>query len=347
MPEVQDARPRCRRRPCAGSLAGEHVLDESRVAGSVCSTPRAPASRRRVWKPDSIHASARTRCVIDAEPRRPVRRASRARRPRAASLERPRVATRTGGDAQLLADHDRLRRIDACSRERARRPSCRSARAIAVSESPDAHDVAPTTATTADALRAHGHAVALDDRRERARADDRVRRSGAAGAGSASTRRPSPCPGSRRARRCRRRAACSRNCSTETSQPKSPRRSVREPKSGRPSGPSASACAMSATPTGRACWRWKAWTAAAVCGPAIPSICAEVEPVRAQRDLQAGDLRVDACGATAAGEAASAGAEMTASSGARAGTFGPRRPLRGACLLGYGFAGCTAPNGTQ
>ena len=98
-------------------------------------------------------------------------------------------------------------------------------------------------------LRAHGHAVAPDDRRERARADDGVRAQVQRALVALQRGGGLLARGSRRARRCRRRACVSRNCSTETSQPKSPRRSVREPKSGRPSGPSAMRVRTSATPT--------------------------------------------------------------------------------------------------
>ena len=60
---------------------------------------------------------------------------------------------------------------------------------------------------------------------------------------------------------------------TATSQPKSPRASVREPKSGVPSGPSSRRVLMSAIPvTGSPCARWNARTAATVFGPMIASI---------------------------------------------------------------------------
>ena len=65
----------------------------------------------------------------------------------------------------------------------------------------------------------------------------------------------------------------SRNWSTATSQPNVPRWSVRAPKSGRPSGPSALRVRAFASPvTGSPSRRWKARTAATVPGPEIASI---------------------------------------------------------------------------
>ena len=55
-------------------------------------------------------------------------------------------------------------------------------------------------------------------------------------------------------------------------------------------GRAASACRRR-RPAGRFL-RWNAWTAAAVCGPGEPVDRAEVEAVRAQGDLEPGDLRV-------------------------------------------------------
>ena len=62
------------------------------------------------------------------------------------------------------------------------------------------------------------------------------------------------------------------NCSTETSQPKTPRRSVRRPKTGVPSGPSARRVAGPARPSATSpARRWKAFVARTVFGPAIAS----------------------------------------------------------------------------
>ena len=83
------------------------------------------------------------------------------------------------------------------------------------------------------------------------------------------------------------------NCSTETSQPKSPRRSVRRPKTGAPSGPSARRVAGPARPSATSpARRWNAFVARNRLRPGDRVDRAVVEPVCAQGDLETRDLRV-------------------------------------------------------
>ena len=119
----------------------------------------------RVWKP-GLHPRERTHEVrVDAEPRRP-------------RIElRPHV--RTGRDetarrnrhAQALAEHDRLRRIDPVrARERSdRRAVALRDRRERVADLHDVHD-----GRDDHAMNAHRHTVAPHDRRQRPRTDDRV-----------------------------------------------------------------------------------------------------------------------------------------------------------------------------
>ncbi len=138
-----------------------------RVDGSVCSTPRAPTLETIcVWKPDSIHASARTRCLstpsrsdplVELLAHRDVRRDEARRRHR---------------QPQLLADQDRLRRVDLVRpRER------RDGRAVRlrdrgqrVTHPHDAHD----RRDDHDLVHRHRHPVAPHDRGQRTRPHHRV-----------------------------------------------------------------------------------------------------------------------------------------------------------------------------
>ncbi len=244
------------------------VSTYARVVGSVCRTPRAPADDTiLVWNPDSIHASARTRC--GSTPRRADHASSFA----STSVLARRERSCGRRELQLLPDHDRLRGIDAVQGRdrRDRRPRPLRDRGQRVAGPHDVRDVGPGDD---DRMRTHRDAVAPDERR---------RASAARGPSRREMHRPLVPP--QRGRGLGAEVAVERagvhavarqqeleNGDVEAEVAAAQRRASR--RAGGRAGRARARVLVSATPTGSPCWRWNAWTAAAVRGPAMPSICA-------------------------------------------------------------------------
>ena len=283
-----DARPRCRRRRSRTRAAEEHLLDV--------------VARHRQRLQHSARARLRddVRLVTRLHPRERAderRRDVQARGPVVeplANLRRRRLERRRHEpcrDLQPLADEQHLAGSRWFARASGASETWKRA-ATAVSESPG------RTVYSAIATRPRPGATepppCCRAAREGARADDAVGREMHAAAGSDAVRPPSRGRDSRRAARCRDRAFVSRNWSTETSKPKSPGRTIRSPKSGRPSGPSEARVRSSTIPvTGRCAAALRLANRADGLRPDQAVDRAAVQAERSQRDLDARMLRVD------------------------------------------------------